>query len=83
VQTTLDKGVTMNYIIVKNAALPDYFDYNPQDGIDLDWSADVTYTGQQVGIRPSYAVRQDAEVDCKKMNDYNPHGHYAVCPVMK
>jgi hypothetical protein len=74
----------MNYIIVKNAhpfVQAMFWDEDPQNGIDISWSAVDTYTGQQVGIQKSYATKGGAEIDCQKMQKYNPCGYYAVCPV--
>lgn len=72
------------FTIVKYAG--DTWDYHwqgdPKKGVDISCSAHKTYTGRQVGIEESYHNKVEAEIACTKMNEYNPSGDYAVCPVI-
>lgn len=51
-------------------------------GVHQDDVASCTPSGSSVGILPSYHDKLAADIDCKKMNDFNPSGYYAVCPIM-
>jgi len=74
----------MNFIIAKNthpARWPLYWTSNPQEGVDKSYSAADTYTGQVLNIKSSYVTREEAARDCERMQEMNPSGWYAVCPV--
>jgi hypothetical protein len=72
------------YIIVKYAGL---YDIQSQDdprikGATLDESCCFTHTGRSLDLRQMYDTPEDAEKDCKRINEYNPSGYYAVCPLI-
>lgn len=74
----------MNFIIAKHAQSSVqhlYWESNPQEGLDKSYSAADTYTGQVLNIKSSYVTRAEAEKDCERMQQENPSGNYAVCPV--
>lgn len=74
------------YVIVKHAAKHAshvYFEENPRKGVDISFSAHETSSGEKLNIQPFYTEKETAEADCKKINEYNPSGEYAVCPVIE
>ena len=72
------------YIIVKHAGVgwKHHFDKDPKQGAHISFSATSTYTGQKLGIQLAYFNREQALADCLRMNEDNPTGNYAVCPVL-
>lgn len=74
----------MSYIIVKHAGKwEDYFTSDPKLGAHKSHSAHNTHTGKCCGIFPKYQTYIPAVWDCAAMNQHNPGGDYAVCPVIK
>jgi hypothetical protein len=73
----------MSFIIVKNAQRPiwkHYFDSDPQKGFPATMSCHTSYSGVQCGILDRYSDYGSAVLACRKINDFNPLGYYAVCP---
>src|SRR5574343_510109 len=73
------------FVIVKNASkkCKNRWMGNPREGVHQSFSCHNTPTGQSLGIRPSYSVKEEAEADCQRANYSNPSGYYAVCPVLE
>ena len=75
----------MNYMVVKHAedGMWEYhFDLNPKEGCHESYSSFYTHSGKNV-VQRIYNDRELAERDCKVMNETNPCGCYAVCPVLE
>ena len=75
----------MSYIIVKNAgsAWQHYFMEDPKQGkVHITYSASDTHTGMVLGIKEKYDDKAEAEIDCKRLNEANPCGDYAVCDLL-
>lgn len=77
----------MLFIIVKNAGVISwrhYFLEDPKAGpVHPTYSCHETYTGKELGIKPSYEDFIEAEAHCKKLNEVNPVGDYAICQLMQ
>lgn len=73
------------FVIVKNAGPEciERWEGNPTDGVHPSFSCHDTFTGQDLGIRPVYTDKDEAEIDCQRANHSNPSGYYAVCPVLE
>lgn len=72
------------WIIVKFAS-KDYskfhFEKDPTKGVDVGYSAHGSFSGGEVKILPLYTDENAAIQHCAAINEYNPSGGYAVCPV--
>jgi hypothetical protein len=77
--------ILSEYIIVKNAmdkAWELWYDKDPkQHGIHPSHSAFNTFAGKLYGIQPKYRCIRQAHLDAKLLNEENPSGQYAVCPI--
>lgn len=76
----------MVYIIVKNAGdtWPHYFVEDPKmDAVHPSYSCHETFTGKELGIKPSYGDFKEAERDCERLNIANPSGDYYICVMMR
>lgn len=74
------------YCIVKHAAesyWPNYYTADPKEGVLKEASCHATYTGRNLDIASEYDSRSEAQLDCDLMNDENPSGGYAVCPIIE
>ncbi len=72
----------MSYIIVKRAGKTwdTYWEEDPKvTGALAEYSAAFTLPGVKNGIVERYDDEQVAEADCKRLNEANPEGDYAVC----
>lgn len=77
------------FVIVEHARTPEFSHYWREDpkvtgvtGAVQTNSAAWSHTGKEVGISEKYSDREQAEMDCVKMNEHNPSGYYAVCPLL-
>lgn len=75
----------MRFTIVKHAgSLWNYYWLeDPKDGVDESSSAFFSHSGKMAGVELSYSIDDLplAEQHCKKLNESNPCGDYAICPV--
>lgn len=74
------------YVIVENTEANDVSKYDFDDtaiGVHLSHSCHLSFTAYQMGIRPFYYNKDEAECFSQRLNDQNPSGRYKVCPVLK
>lgn len=74
------------FIIVKYAqdgAWEHYWEEDPKESGIHPWaSAHLSYSGQAVGLKPSYESVEAAQTDLNAINSCNPVGQYALCPIV-
>jgi hypothetical protein len=76
----------MKYVIVKHACKThwkEYFIEDPKNGVPLTASCHTTYSGRLADIRPFYEDEKAAIKDSMRLDEQNPCGGYAVCPVIE
>lgn len=78
----------MKYIIVKHAGeavKQNYFLFDPNVAVTLDFSCHESYTAKQLNIKQYYEYSEikQAIKDCEELNNNNPVGYYAVCRVLE
>lgn len=52
-------------------------------GVTIHCSAHKMPSAQACQIRETYGSKEEADAACKELLAYNPHGHYAVCPIVE
>ena len=81
---TKNKSKNTKWIIVKFADKdywPMHYDKDPTKGVDKSHSAHDSYSGKEVNIFPDYVDKELAQIHCDVINNNNPSGGYAVCPL--
>ena len=72
------------YVIVKHAAYwENYYIDDPNKGVLKSHSCHDTYIAKQLGIKPVYEDMCEAAHGAIKLNESNPSGNYAACPVIE
>ena len=72
----------MSYVIVKRAGKTweTYWEEDPKvTGALAEHSAAFTLSGVRNGVAAKYEDEKTAQSDCKRLNEANPEGDYAVC----
>jgi len=76
----------MSYTIVKHAGSTwgEYFSEDPkEDVVHPSYSCHKTYTAEKFSVKQVYENHSEATEDCKRLNEDNPVGDYAVCKLME
>lgn len=73
------------YVVVKHADLNwnVWWEEDPKlTGVVISHTAAYSFTGRAEGCQVDYDDRELAQAMAVKMNERNPSGHYAVCPLI-
>ncbi len=74
------------FTIVKHAQHPvweHHFLVDPKvEGVPPKMSAMYTHAGRAEKVHLIYEDKNEAKADCKRLNQSNVRGDYAVCPVV-
>ena len=74
------------FIIVKHAGnhWSHYYEEDPKvTGLPIEHNCSFTHSGISNSIQRSYTDKDQADIDCEKINESNPCGYYGVVKVVE